>query len=420
MSSRPSSPSLSRRTFLLGVGAGAVVGLGTTSPAAATSTDTWEQLWELPAESPQQTPAVSDETVYVPAGGVVRSVDAETGDASWVQTVGDPIVRDGLLASDGRVYAATGSGTVTCLDATDGEPVWSETVEASVHGVAVSADRLVVQTPDAVHCLDARDGTENWRTPIDAGSATSRPVRPVTDGATLVGSAGTTVFALALDSGAVQWTDRRPTDDAARCLGIRDDAVVVGGERTTAMLTLDAAESLWTRQSGSDHLATGTDSSIYAMGVDGSVAIDPASGRTELEIDVRTGPNGGIAVGEIEPHGVSVTLSGQTDGTPTVAVLAAAAGTRHWELTADAPGTGYGTAVIADERLVVQDHDRAVTVAYGEPADEAAPNDAAMPTPDDAGLGLDTTIGVVSLVVTVLAGIVAVAQYRLDRKNGPD
>lgn len=408
--------SSSRRSFLTATGTVALASVGAGRVAA--STDEWVRLWELPAESPQQSPTAFDETVFVPTAAVVRAVDAETGDATWVNTVDETIAAAGLLTDGDRLYAGTEDGTLHCLRADDGEPLWSRSLGAAVEGLAAVDSGVVVGTAEALVSVDEEEGAERWRTPVE-GSGTDRSVTPATDGTTAVGSRGGTIVAVSVESGEVQWTAGRPTDDGVNALAVWEDSVVVAGDATTDMLTLASGDRLWSRPSGAEALVTVPDSSMYAMGPEGTVAIDPASGRTEQSLDIVSAPGGGLAVGEIEPHGVSVLLSGAVDGTPTMLAVAPETGEDHWRRAGE--GDGFGRPVLADERLVVQDYENGVTVAYGEPPDEVVSTATATARPADTGSGggidFDNIVAVLSILVTIGAGLVGLAQLLHDRKQ---
>ncbi|MFC7176729.1 PQQ-binding-like beta-propeller repeat protein [Halosegnis marinus] len=396
------------------VGVGTVASVGLAGRAAA-STDEWVELWELPAESPQQAPAAGDETVYVPAAGVVKAVDAETGDAAWARPVGDTVAEAGLLVDADGVVVGTETGTLRRLRASDGETVWERSLGAPVEGLTAVAGRTVVQTRDALVAVGA-GGEEAWRAPLDASDGDAA-VPPVAGAGVVVGSRGRTVAAVDAASGEPLWTDTRSEGDGVRALAVWEDGVVVGGATTTASLTLDRGEPLWTRETGTNALAV-AGSSLYAMGPDGTDALDPASGRTERSFGVAATPAGGLTVAEIEPHGVSVVLSGTTDGTPTLVAVEADSGTEHWRL--EGRGEGFGRAALADERLVVQDRERGVTVAHGEPPDEMEAPDATAASDDGnggGGLAFDRAVAVVSVLVTIAAGLVGLAQLLHDRKQ---
>lgn len=427
-------PRPSRRSFLLGVAAAGAAAAVPAPVAGAASTDDWERLWEIPMGAPQQTPAAFDETVFVPSGGVVRAVDPETGDAAWARTVDGTVAADGLLATAERLFVGTEGGTVHCLSVADGESLWSTPVGAAVEGLAEGGP-LVVGTAGALYGLDPAEGAVRWRTPIDddGNSGADHPVPPVVEGGAAIGSRGATVVALAPDSGEVEWVDRRPADDAVWRLAVADDVVVVAGERTTAALTVADGAPLWTHRSGTTRLTTAAGSSVYAMGANGTVALDPESGRVERSLSVRPTAVGGLGAGEVEPHGTVLAVSGELDGTPTLLVVDPTSGDDLWRLTGNAAGAGFGAAVIADERLIVQDHGRGVAVAHGEPFDESESGAGASGGEDGAGsesgdgsggsgtggsgLLTETAVAAVSLVVAVVGGAIALAQLLQDRKR---
>lgn len=70
----------------------------------------------------------------------------------------------GVAADNGRIFAATGYGTVAALDAKTGKKLWEKSVEAPVRAApTAAADRVFVITSDGRFlALAASDGNELW------------------------------------------------------------------------------------------------------------------------------------------------------------------------------------------------------------------------------------------------------------------
>lgn len=70
----------------------------------------------------------------------------------------------GVAADNGRIFAATGYGTVAALDAKTGKKLWEKAVEAPVRNApTATADRVFVITSDGrALALAASDGNELW------------------------------------------------------------------------------------------------------------------------------------------------------------------------------------------------------------------------------------------------------------------
>lgn len=70
----------------------------------------------------------------------------------------------GLAADGGRIYAASGFGTVIALDPSSGKRVWEKSLGAPMRASpTAAADRVfVVTTEGRFYCLAGADGTELW------------------------------------------------------------------------------------------------------------------------------------------------------------------------------------------------------------------------------------------------------------------
>jgi outer membrane protein assembly factor BamB len=70
----------------------------------------------------------------------------------------------GLAGDGGRIYGASGYGTVVALDPASGKRLWEKSVEAPVRASPTAAgDRVfVVTTEGRFFCLSGTDGTELW------------------------------------------------------------------------------------------------------------------------------------------------------------------------------------------------------------------------------------------------------------------
>ncbi len=132
-------------------------------------------------------PIVYDGRVYtLDANGTVSAFALSGGSAVWRASL-EPTVENkgsgfsagnlfslggadgggyggGLAADGGRIYAASGYGTVIALDPGSGKRVWEKNLGAPVRASPTAyADRVfVVTTEGRFFCLAAADGTELW------------------------------------------------------------------------------------------------------------------------------------------------------------------------------------------------------------------------------------------------------------------
>ena len=191
----------SRRALLAALGTAALAGCSTGDPPGDTATDTptpeppeppaavetdWPapaydaglsngtaaagpaepvaELWRVEADARLSTPVVAGNTLYVGGtDGVVRAVDARTGDRRWTESVEEAAGAPRVV--DDRLFVPT-DGALVALGP-DGSEQWRvETPDrtallATVDSVYWLADR----EPPVVIAL-ARDGSERWRTEL--------------------------------------------------------------------------------------------------------------------------------------------------------------------------------------------------------------------------------------------------------------
>jgi outer membrane protein assembly factor BamB len=116
-------------------------------------------------------PIVYDEKVYtLDAGGKISAFSVSGGAAVWRATTTPPNEKDqegfggGLAADGGRIYAATGFGSVVAFDAKTGAKLWEKNVESPVRTSPTAAvERVFLVTKEGlVYCLSGSDGTELW------------------------------------------------------------------------------------------------------------------------------------------------------------------------------------------------------------------------------------------------------------------
>ena len=121
----------------------------------------------------------------------------------------------GLAASDGRLYAATGYGTVVGLDAKTGKILWTKTLGVPVRTSPTAANGkvFVVTTEGRLYALSGTDGEEVWsqRGLPDRASILSN-ISPAVSGTTLVVpySSGE-ITAYELKTGRALWRDSLAT-----------------------------------------------------------------------------------------------------------------------------------------------------------------------------------------------------------------
>jgi outer membrane protein assembly factor BamB len=177
------------------------------------------------------------------AAGKVTAFNTAGGGSAWRVSVAPEGEKSpekgfggGLAFDNGRLYAATGFGTVVALDPASGKKLWEKSLGVPVRSSpTASADKIVaVTTEGEVYCLNGADGSEAWtfRGQTEKASITFNP-SPAIDGDTVVVpfSSGDLV-ALKLSNGQSAWSESLSrTRTASSLLAMSDAArpVVDGG-----------------------------------------------------------------------------------------------------------------------------------------------------------------------------------------------
>jgi outer membrane protein assembly factor BamB len=116
-------------------------------------------------------PIVYGDMVFtLDAAGQVSAVNASGGSVVWRASTTPPNEKDqegfggGLAADAGRIYAATGFGTVVALEAKSGRKLWEKNLGPPLRSSpTASAERVFAVTKEGqVYCLSGSDGTELW------------------------------------------------------------------------------------------------------------------------------------------------------------------------------------------------------------------------------------------------------------------
>lgn len=180
-------------------------------------------------------PIVADGRVYaLDAGGNVSAFSLGGGSAVWrasLKPTVDPSKTSGFNASNffslggddgggyggglaaegGRLFAASGYGTVIALDPASGKRIWEKYVGAPVRASPTAAGErvFVVTTEGRTFCLSATDGTELWTArglPQQASLVLS--ASPAVDGDTVVVPYPSgDLMALRVTDGTPVWTE---------------------------------------------------------------------------------------------------------------------------------------------------------------------------------------------------------------------
>jgi outer membrane protein assembly factor BamB len=181
-------------------------------------------------------PIVYDGRVYtLDATGRVTAFSISGGGVAWRT----PLIPEGeknankgygggLAADSGRIYAATGFGTIVALDPRSGKKLWERNIGVPFRASpTAAADRVyAVSIEGGVYSLSGADGAENWTyRGIPEKASIISNASPAVDGDTVVVpfSSGE-VIGLRASNGQVIWTDSLARTRSASSLAAMSDA----------------------------------------------------------------------------------------------------------------------------------------------------------------------------------------------------
>lgn len=198
----------------------------------------------------------------------VRAFDAATGDEQWERELtpededADEGLGGGVAFENGRLFAATGFGTVFALDPATGEPIWTTDVGVPVRAAPTAArGRLFVITSDnQLVAMAGEDGAVLWRhRGITESAGILAATSPAVSGPVVIApySSGE-LYALRLENGNPIWNDSltrtgnmtsltelsdiagRPVIDRGRVFAVSHSGRMVSIDQRTG-------ERVWTR-----------------------------------------------------------------------------------------------------------------------------------------------------------------------------
>jgi outer membrane protein assembly factor BamB len=134
----------------------------------------------------------------------------------------------GIAADNGRIYAATGFGTVVALDPQSGKKLWEKALGVPVRSSpTAAADRVFVATTEGRFvCLNGADGTEVWsfRGLPEKTSLVSNPSPAVDGEVVVVPYPSGEVVALRISDGTQVWQESLARTRSASNIASMNDA----------------------------------------------------------------------------------------------------------------------------------------------------------------------------------------------------
>lgn len=180
-------------------------------------------------------PIVYDGRVYtIDAAARVSAFALSGGSAVWRTNVTPEKEKSekgyggGIAADNGRVYAATGFGTVVALEPQSGKKIWEKSVGVPVRASpTAAADRVfVVTTEGRMICLNGADGNEVWsfRGLPDKTSIMSNPSPAVEGEVVVVPFPSGDIVALRVSDGSQVWQESLARTKSASAIASLSDA----------------------------------------------------------------------------------------------------------------------------------------------------------------------------------------------------
>jgi outer membrane protein assembly factor BamB len=269
-------------------------------------------------------PIVFGDRIYtMDSEGTIVAFSAANGQTLWaVKTVPDKksgfdylhpfntnnIARNGfgggLAADGGKIFAATGYGTVIALDSGSGAVVWSKVFEIPIREAPTASDGrvFVVNSESELLCLNAADGSQLWMQkglPENASLLTS--ASPAVAGNLVFAPYPSgEISAIDIKTGQPKWTDslaKGAINTAATAIGeaarpvVDKDAVFAASRGGQLIATSrEKGERLWTREIKSSQSPWVAGDTVFAVDMTGKLA---ALGRKDGKVRwVTTLPSG--------------------------------------------------------------------------------------------------------------------------------
>jgi outer membrane protein assembly factor BamB len=259
-------------------------------------------------------PIVYDNKIFtMDAEGSIRAISAADGSTMWkVGTVPDaksgfdflhPFNSNnvsragfggGVAADGGKIFAATGYGTVLALDAGSGSPVWTKKFDIPIREAPTAADGkvFVVNSESELFCLNAADGSQLWSQkglPESAAALTS--ASPAVSGNMVyVPYPSGEIAAVDMKTGQQKWTEslaKGAINSATTAVGeaarpVVDGATVFAMSRGGQLIATskDKGERLWTRDIAGSQTPWVAGDTVFVVDMSGKlIALNRKDGK---------------------------------------------------------------------------------------------------------------------------------------------
>lgn len=266
-------------------------------------------------------PLVADGKVYtLDAGGTVSAFSSASGAKLWSASVTPDNEKSregfggGLAMDGGRLYAATGYGTVVGIDPSNGSVLWTKRIGKPIRSSPTASGGKIyfVSADNVLYALNDSDGQQLWTARgLPQAATLLSNVSPAVSGSIVIAPfpAGD-VAAYEIGSGKAAWSDsltRSSETTAAGILGdparpVIDHGVVFAVSHGGKMIAVSEStgERLWTRNLGSTQMPWIAGDTVYIVDLGGKlIALARADGKVRWtsELPASSRWNGPVLAG---------------------------------------------------------------------------------------------------------------------------
>ncbi|MBC8021080.1 MAG: PQQ-binding-like beta-propeller repeat protein [Methyloceanibacter sp.] len=256
-------------------------------------------------------PLVADGKVFtLDAGGTVSAFSSASGGRLWAADVTPDNEKrkegfgGGLAMDGGRLYAATGFGTVVAIDPGNGAVVWSKRIGEPIRSAPTAAGGKIyfVSAGNILYALNDQDGQQLWtsRGLPQAATLLSNVSPAVSGGLVVAPFPSGDVAAFESGSGKATWREslaRSSETSAAAVLGdparpVIDRGVVFVVSHGGKMIAMSesSGERLWTRNIAGTQMPWIAGDTVYVVDLAGKlIALARADGKVRWVADLPSG-----------------------------------------------------------------------------------------------------------------------------------
>lgn len=191
----------------------------------------------------------------------------------------------GLAADNGKIFVATGFGTITALNASSGKQLWTKFLSVPVRSSPTAANGkvFITNSESQLFALSAEDGKEVWTSRgLPEGAEVLSNVSPALSGNTLVVSYPSgEVMALDANTGAQRWVDsvsRGTVGTTASSVGstgrpVIDGDIVLAASPNGRVIasSLKNGDRIWSKEINSDQAPIVSGDNVFVLASHGAI-----------------------------------------------------------------------------------------------------------------------------------------------------